>query len=153
METPLAQESRRPCNVIKNVHDIAKFRKAKSDNRYDRPGLGANHEDSLRHRHKPRWQDMPRSHYLKRTGIPCVIGTEGGTEKIPSGQDITVDCSQGEKGFVYKGKLKFHKDETDIKNMPTPRTKIMMNVGIPENAFEQSFIPNDGVGLARRSSS
>jgi len=85
----------------------------------------------------------------RELGIPCVIGTETGSETIKAGQDITVDCSQGEAGFVYKGKVKFHVNETDISNMPVTKTKIMMNIGTPEIAFENSFVPNDGVGLAR----
>jgi pyruvate,water dikinase len=85
----------------------------------------------------------------RELGIPCVVGTSSGTEKIPSGQDITVDCSQGDEGYVYKGLLKFSINITDLAALARPKTKIMMNIGNPEQAFEQSFIPNDGVGLAR----
>ena len=85
----------------------------------------------------------------RELGIPCVVGTESGTEKIPGGQDITVDCSKGDAGYVYKGLLKFEIKQTDLKSLPRPKTKIMMNIGNPEQAFEESFIPNDGVGLAR----
>jgi pyruvate, water dikinase len=85
----------------------------------------------------------------RELGIPCVVGTGSGTEKIPTGQDITVDCSKGDAGYVYKGLLKFEIKQIDLKSLPRPKTKIMMNLGNPEQAFEQSFIPNDGVGLAR----
>jgi len=85
----------------------------------------------------------------RELGIPCVVGTINGTEKIPMGQDITVDCSQGSEGYIYKGLLKFDIDETDLADVKRPKTKIMMNVGNPEQAFETSFIPSDGVGLAR----
>ncbi len=84
----------------------------------------------------------------RELGIPCVIGAEGATRKIETGQEITVDCSQGE-GRVLKGRLKFRIDRVDLDHLPRPRTKIMMNVGIPEMAFAQARIPNDGVGLAR----
>jgi len=84
----------------------------------------------------------------RELGIPCVIGAEGATQKIQTGQEITVDCSQGE-GRVFAGRLKFRIDRIDVAQLPRTRTKIMMNVGIPEMAFAQARIPNDGVGLAR----
>ncbi len=84
----------------------------------------------------------------RELGIPCVIGAEGATQKIQTGQEITVDCSQGE-GRVFAGRLKFRVDRIDVAQLPRTRTQIMMNVGIPEMAFAQARIPNDGVGLAR----
>jgi len=85
----------------------------------------------------------------REMGIPCVVGTENGTELIPSGQMVTVDCSQGDAGFVYQGKLKFDVQKLELDNIPKTKTKIMMNVGNPEDAFTLSFLPNQGVGLAR----
>jgi pyruvate,water dikinase len=40
-------------------------------------------------------------------------------------------------------------ERTNLKDLPRPRAKVMMNVANPEEAFRLSFIPNDGVGLAR----
>lgn len=85
----------------------------------------------------------------RELGIPCVVGTGDGTDKIKANTDITVDCSQGSDGFVYKGLIDFKIDKHDLGQMPKPKTKIMMNLGNPEQAFETSRIPNDGVGLAR----
>ncbi len=85
----------------------------------------------------------------RELGIPCVVGSQNGSETLTNGQIVTVDCSQGDDGYVYKGKLAFEKEITDLGVMPKPKTKIMMNLGNPEQAFEQSFIPNEGVGLAR----
>ena len=85
----------------------------------------------------------------RELGIPCVVGTNNGTEVIPQGKDITVDCSGGSAGIVYKGKLPFKVNEINIAKLPETKTHITMNVGSPEQAFEESFIPNDGVGLAR----
>ncbi|MCK5282345.1 MAG: phosphoenolpyruvate synthase, partial [Nanoarchaeota archaeon] len=85
----------------------------------------------------------------RELGIPCIVGTENATEKINTGQDITADCSQGSKGYIYMGLLKFNIKETDLKTIPRTKTKIMMNLASPDQAFEQSFIPNEGVGLAR----
>ena len=85
----------------------------------------------------------------RELGIPCVVGTLNGTEKIKQGDDLTVSCADGEVGYVYRGNLRFRVDKTDLKNIPKTRTKIMMNIGNPEQAFTQSFIPCAGVGLAR----
>jgi pyruvate,water dikinase len=85
----------------------------------------------------------------RELGIPCVVGTENGSVKIKSGQAVTVDCAQGEEGFVYGGLLPFKIEKTDIKDLKKPKTKIMMNMAEPDLAFTDSFIPNDGVGLAR----
>jgi len=85
----------------------------------------------------------------RELGIPCVVGTENGTESVKNNQEVTVSCAEGEDGFVYEGKLKFQINKHNIKNLKKPKTKVMMNLANPESAFESSFIPNDGVGLAR----
>ncbi len=84
----------------------------------------------------------------RELGIPCVVGSVNATKKIKTGQMITVDTT-GSEGFVYDGSLKFEIIEHDVKKLPRPKTKIMMNIATPETAFEKSFLPNDGVGLAR----
>lgn len=84
----------------------------------------------------------------RELGIPCIVGSETATRKINTGDMITVDTT-GEDGIVYKGELKFMIEEHDITNLPKTRTKIMMNIATPQTAFEKSFLPNDGVGLAR----
>ena len=86
----------------------------------------------------------------RELGIPCIVGTRNATEMIKSGKDVTVSCAEGESGYVYDGVLKFEVKKTDLKNLKRPKNvKIMMNLGEPEQAFTQSLIPNDGVGLAR----
>jgi pyruvate,water dikinase len=84
----------------------------------------------------------------RELGVPCVISTGKGTEVLKEVKQVTVDCSQGE-GRIYEGKLKYRVDEVEVTKIPRPDTKIMMNFGIPDGAFIQSQIPNDGVGLAR----
>ncbi|MBN2598927.1 MAG: phosphoenolpyruvate synthase [Candidatus Thermoplasmatota archaeon] len=84
----------------------------------------------------------------RELGIPCVIGTGNGTSVIKKGTQITIDCSEG-VGRIYKGLLKFHVDELKLDQLPATKTQIMMNVGVPEQAFQQGQIPNNGVGLAR----
>ncbi len=84
----------------------------------------------------------------RELGIPCVIGTGDGTEKLQNGSKVTIDCSEG-TGRIYGGLLKYRVDELKLDNLPETKTKIMMNAGVPEKAFQQGQIPNDGVGLAR----
>lgn len=85
----------------------------------------------------------------RELGIPCVVGTNTGTENIPNALPITVDCSSGSEGKVYQGALKFTIKEVNLAELPKTKTHITMNIGTPDQAFEKSFIPNDGVGLAR----
>ncbi len=73
----------------------------------------------------------------------------GPLHRIESGQEITVSCSAGDTGYVYAGLLEFETERVDLGDAPRPRTKIMLNVGNPEQAFDSARLPNDGVGLAR----
>ena len=84
----------------------------------------------------------------RELGIPCVIGTGEGTSRVANGSNVTIDCSEG-VGRIYEGLLKYRMDEIELDSLPSTRTKIMMNVGVPEKAFQQGQLPNDGVGLAR----
>ena len=85
----------------------------------------------------------------RELGVPAIVGTEHGTELLRHGQIVTVSCAEGDLGFVYEDKLPFEVLRTNLKGLSRPRTKVMMNVANPEEAFAFSFIPNDGVGLAR----
>ncbi|MDP2381494.1 MAG: phosphoenolpyruvate synthase [Nitrospirota bacterium] len=85
----------------------------------------------------------------RELGLPAIVGTEQGTDVLLDGQAVTVSCAEGDTGFVYEGQLPFHVETLDVKGLGRPKTKIMMNVGNPQEAFGLSFIPNDGVGLAR----
>jgi len=87
----------------------------------------------------------------RELGVPCIVGTGNATEKISNGENVTVSCAEGENGKVYAGLVSYKIKKTNLKNLKPfiGSTKIMLNVGEPERAFEFSFIPNDGVGLAR----
>jgi pyruvate, water dikinase len=85
----------------------------------------------------------------RELGIPCIVGTNTATRVIKKGQDITVSCAEGEKGIVYEGKLPYEIRETSIKHLPKTKTRIMVNIGSPDEAFAESFLPVSGVGLAR----
>jgi pyruvate,water dikinase len=85
----------------------------------------------------------------RELGLPAVVGAEGATELLADGRELTVSCAEGETGFVYDGLLDFDVERVDLRGLGRPRTKIMLNVADPEVAFGLSFLPNDGVGLAR----
>lgn len=84
----------------------------------------------------------------RELGIPAVVGTTWASDKIKTGDKVTVDTT-GSEGVVFRGFLKFKTVEHNIAKLPKTKTKIMMNIATPETAFEKSFLPNDGVGLAR----
>ncbi|MBW4575017.1 MAG: phosphoenolpyruvate synthase [Aphanothece sp. CMT-3BRIN-NPC111] len=85
----------------------------------------------------------------REMGIPAIVGCGNATEVLNTGQEVTVSCAEGEEGRVYAGLLHYEVQEITLENLPHTRTKIMMNVGNPEEAFSLSALPNDGVGLAR----
>ena len=137
-------------NVIKSVHDIDKFKQGQV--------LVTEMTD-------PDWEPIMKmasaivtnrggrtchaAIVSRELGIPCIVGTIDATKKIENNQAITVSCSEGEVGCVYAGIMKYAVVDINLKSLPRPKTKIMMNVGNPDEAFSLSFIPNDGVGLAR----
>lgn len=82
-------------------------------------------------------------------GIPAVVGTEDATRQIATGDALTLVCSQGEIGKVYRGTLAFDVEHTDLASLARSATEIMLNVGDPDTAFALAQLPNDGVGLAR----
>ncbi len=85
----------------------------------------------------------------RELGIPAVVGCDEATHAIANGETVTVSCAGGDEGRVYRGELDYDIIETDLTNLPRPQTKIMINLGNPDLAFATSFLPNDGIGLAR----
>ena len=85
----------------------------------------------------------------REMGITAIVGAGDATERISDGATITASCCEGDEGRVYAGALPFRVEERDIGELPPTRTRILMNVGNPEEAFSQAAIPCDGVGLAR----
>ena len=85
----------------------------------------------------------------RELGIPAVVGTGDATSVMTDGQPVTVSCAEGDEGRVYAGRLPFEVIETALDAMPPVSTKLMMNLGTPDQAFALSHLPNNGVGLAR----
>ena len=85
----------------------------------------------------------------RELGIPAVVGTGTATRELREGEEVTVSAAEGDTGYVYEGALDFTVSSSEVDAMPPLSTKIMMNVGNPEQAFSFSRLPNAGVGLAR----
>ncbi len=85
----------------------------------------------------------------RELGIPAVVGTGDATTSVPDGAAVTVSCAEGDSGRVYRGELGFHVERAEVGDVARPHTQIMINLGNPDLAFKTSFLPNDGVGLAR----
>jgi pyruvate,water dikinase len=84
----------------------------------------------------------------RELGIPCIVGSKEATKKLKTGMKVTVDCTEL-KGRVFNGIIPFQVKRYDLKEMPTLPVKLMLNIGTPESAFKSSFLPVEGVGLAR----
>jgi pyruvate,water dikinase len=139
-----------PVNVIASVSDIKNFKKGEV--------LVTNMTD-------PDWEPIMKiaaaivtnkggrtchaAIVSRELGVPCIVGTGKGTEALRKSKEATVSCAEGEIGNVYDGVLKYEVQRVNLQNLQRPKTKIMMNVGNPDNAFDVANIPNDGVGLAR----
>jgi len=85
----------------------------------------------------------------RELGIPAIVGCGDATRLISTGNIVTVSCAEGDTGYVYKGELSFNSDRVDYSHLKKPKTDIMLNLANPERAFEASFLPVEGVGLAR----
>jgi pyruvate,water dikinase len=85
----------------------------------------------------------------RELGVPAVVGTGNVTEVLRDGQLVTVSCAEGETGFVYEGSVPFKVQHTDLRKLSRPKTQMLLNLADPGQAFALSFLPCDGVGLAR----
>jgi pyruvate,water dikinase len=85
----------------------------------------------------------------RELGIPAVVGCGNATDQLSDGALVTVSCAQGDTGYIYDGLLETEITELDSGELPPIPTKLMMNVGNPQLAFDFAQLPNQGVGLAR----
>ena len=86
----------------------------------------------------------------RELGLPCIVGTKTATKVFKNAQELTLDCTQGSEGRIFLGKVPYQVKQYDLKKVPKLKTKIMVNIGAPEIAFKTSFLPQQGVGLARQ---
>ena len=85
----------------------------------------------------------------REVGAVAVVGTGNGTQAIRDGQSITVSSAEGETGLIYDGLLKWSEKKIDLSAIKKPKTKVMLILGDPDQAFKYSFLPTDGIGLMR----
>ena len=85
----------------------------------------------------------------RELGIPCVVGAGNATKKLKTGQLVTVDCASGDEAQVYAGNVNYEVLEHHLDKIPKTRTKIMVNIGSPDEAFKNHYLPVRGVGLGR----
>ena len=85
----------------------------------------------------------------RELGIPCIVGSNNATKVLKNGQAVTVNCSSGQIGNVYDGILPYKIVEHHLDKIPKIKTKIMVNVGSPDEAFKNHYLPAEGVGLGR----
>jgi len=139
-----------PVRVIRNVSEIEKFQKG---------------EILVTEITDPDWEPIMKiaaaivtdkggrtSHAAivsRELGIPAVVGVGNATRVLRTGQIVTVDCSSGKDGNIFEGKLDFEEIEHKLDQIPETKTKIMLNVGSPDEAFAKHFLPAKGVGLGR----
>jgi pyruvate,water dikinase len=82
-------------------------------------------------------------------GIPAIVGTQNATKLLKNNQIVTVSCAEGDQGLVYDGEIPFSVEESDLQDLPTPRTAVMVNIASPAMAFHWWRLPVQGIGLAR----
>lgn len=85
----------------------------------------------------------------RELGLPCIVGTGNATTTLHNGDEVTLSCAEGSEGHVYAGHLQYEVERVDASQTPQTKTKVMLNVADPSQAFKLSVIPNAGVGLAR----
>ena len=85
----------------------------------------------------------------RELGIPCIVGADKATKVLRTGQRVTVDCASGEVGHVFAGILPFGVKEHRLDKISKPKVKVMVNIGSPDEAFKNHFLPAKGVGLGR----
>ncbi len=85
----------------------------------------------------------------RELGVPAIVGTGDATERLHSGQSVTLSCAEGDTGFVYDGTAQFSSETVSLTDLPQTRTKVMLNLANPGAAFRWWRLPADGIGLAR----
>jgi len=85
----------------------------------------------------------------RELGIPAIVGSGNATQSLQDGEEVTIDCTSGKEGRIYKGRIPIKKETVKLDAMPETKTEIMMNLASPEGAFRWASLPTCGIGLAR----
>ena len=84
----------------------------------------------------------------RELGVPCIVGADNATKILKNQESVTIDCTS-ETGKVWKGILNYKIRKIEVDKLPKTKTKIMLILGTPEEAFDLAHLQPDGVGLAR----
>lgn len=85
----------------------------------------------------------------RELGIPTIVGTNDATRRLRDGQEVTLSCAEGDRGFLYAGTLPFRTTTTRIADVPRTRTQVMLIIASPTAALRWWRLPCAGIGLAR----
>ncbi len=85
----------------------------------------------------------------RELGIPSIVGTNDATRQLEDGQEVTLSCAEGDRGFIYAGSLPFRVTSTPVAEVPHTRTEVMLNIASPTAALRWWRLPCAGIGLAR----
>ncbi|MBN9310718.1 phosphoenolpyruvate synthase [Devosia sp.] len=85
----------------------------------------------------------------RELGLPAIVGTGKATELLHDGQEVTINCAEGDEGAIYEGPADIAIETLDLQSLPQTGTKVMLNLANPGAAFRWWRLPADGVGLAR----
>ena len=86
----------------------------------------------------------------RELGVPCIVGTGDATELLATGEEITVSCARGTNGEVFEGRVPFTKRTVQLDDLPQTKTKVMLILADPDQAFAHASLPVAGVGLVRQ---
>ncbi|MGR5067470.1 MULTISPECIES: phosphoenolpyruvate synthase [Vibrio] len=81
--------------------------------------------------------------------VPAIVGTEHATQKLTTGQTVTLSCAKGATGQVYDGVVNYHTQQIDLTSLPSTQTQIMINAAMPDGIFHWWQLPTAGIGLTR----
>lgn len=85
----------------------------------------------------------------RELGIPAVVGCKNATDVLKDRESVTIDCSSGDIGKIYRGILEYREISQDISKLKNPKISLMINIASPQAAFKWWQLPVSGIGLAR----
>lgn len=86
----------------------------------------------------------------RELGVPCIVGSGHATELLKDGDVVTVSCATSSVGEVLPGRVEFTREKVLIDDLPSTRTKLMLILADPQQAFRHARLPVAGVGLVRQ---
>lgn len=85
----------------------------------------------------------------RERGVPAVVGCGDATERLKTGDPVTVSCAEGDVGQVYGGYLPYERKPIKMDDDASLQTHTYLTIANPDRALHLSQLPCDGVGLMR----